>query len=107
MQISRLQQLLEFYQDEKNDPFIMYGIALEYLKLDRNEAEHWFTKILNEFPSYFPVYYHAGKFYEEGENPEKALEIYKSGIELCKTLNEAHALKELQTAYNNLLFELE
>lgn len=107
MESLRLQQLLEFHQEDESDPFIKYGIALEYLKFNPQKAGEWFSKILTEHPSYHPVYYHAGKFYEESGEPEKALSIYKTGIELCKTLGEAHALKELQNAYTNLLFDME
>ena len=37
MQISRLQKLLEFLENEPNDPFLKYALATEYLRLNETE----------------------------------------------------------------------
>lgn len=100
---NRLEKLQEFLKETPRDPFLIYGIALEYNNLDKKEAENYFIKLLTEFPNYLPTYYHAGKLKEEFNNFEEAIAIYKKGIELAQEKGDKHAKAELETA----LFEIE
>lgn len=104
---TRLQQLLQFYKDDPNDPFSLYGLALEYQKTDSKESERFFDMLLNNFPEYLPTYYHAAKLKSSLGKNDDAINIYKSGIFLAKKLNEQKAKQELQSAYNELMFEME
>jgi len=104
---TRLQQLLRFYKEDPNDPFSLYGLALEYQKSDVKESERFFDLLLTIFPDYLPTYYHAAKLKASLGQSENALNIYKRGIDLSKKLNEQKTLQELQSAYNELIFELE
>jgi lipoprotein NlpI len=58
---TRLEQLLRFYREDPNDPFSVYGLALEYQKTDVRESERFFDELLGKFPDYLPAYYHAAK----------------------------------------------
>lgn len=104
---TRLQQLLQFYKDDPNDPFSLYGLALEYQKTDVKESERLFDMLLNTFPDYLPTYYHAAKLKSSLKKNDDAITIYRSGIFLAKKLNEQKATQELESAYNELMFELE
>jgi Tfp pilus assembly protein PilF len=106
--IERLQQLLHFLEEEPDSPFNLYAIALEYIKLsDVEKALEYFDKLLKMHESYVPSYYHAAALYAETEQNEQAKAIYEKGIEISKKIGDAHALRELQNAYQNFLFEME
>lgn len=66
-------------------------------------------EILNEIrlkdPDYTATYYHLAAFLlEEGERVE-AEKVYEEGISICKKVGQQHHLSELQSAYNNMLFD--
>jgi tetratricopeptide (TPR) repeat protein len=104
---TRLDQLIRFYEEDPNDAFNLYGLALEYLKSDGKKSEELFNKLLTDFPEYLPVYYQAAKLKEELGFNEQALDIYKRGIALAKKLNDSKAVQELSSAYDELKFESE
>ena len=62
---SRLNQLLEFYKEDPKDPFTIYALAMEYLKLDVNESRKYYELLLTEHRHYVGTYYHAAKLYIE------------------------------------------
>ena len=101
----RLEQLLAFHQQDPDDPFIIYGLALEYQKSTPMTARSYFEILLLRFPEYLPSYYHAAKLYESFNEPETARDLYLKGIEVSINQKDAHAQRELQNAYTNLLFE--
>lgn len=102
---SRLDQLLEFHERDPEDPFILYGIALEYQNFDVTKARENFDILLIKFPDYLPTYYHAAKLYEDLNQKEKAKELFNKGIEISKIQKDTHSQRELQNALNMLLFD--
>lgn len=107
MSEQRLKTLIKFYEEDPNDPFNLYGLALEYQKIDLIKSDSLFEKLLKDFPQYVPAYYHAAKLKVELKQPEAALSIYRKGIEVAKQQNEKKAEQELRSAYDELLFEME
>ena len=105
MPSDRLSQLQEFYNDDPRDPFNLYALALEYLKKEPVTACELFNKLLQDQPDYLPTYYHAAKLYTELGDKEKAVTIYANGIALAKKLNDVKTLRELRSAYDELMFE--
>jgi tetratricopeptide (TPR) repeat protein len=103
---SRLMQLLEYLDEDPNDSFTIYAIAMEYSKTDEKKALEYYNKLLNANANYVATYYHAGKLHEKMGNKKEAEGIYKKGMEISKNLKNIHAFSELQSAYNQLL-ELE
>jgi predicted Zn-dependent protease len=99
MKTSRLEKLLEFYQEDPNDPFNTYALALEYQKNDTSKAEATFTRLLTEFPDYLPAYYTAAQFFISQEQNPKAEEIFKTGIQLAQNQQNTKAYQELVRAY--------
>ncbi len=101
----RLQQILQWLENEPNDAFLLYAAATEYRNFDLQKATEFFELLLTSHPQYLPTYYHAAQLYMDLKNPEKAEITYKNGIALAKQQKEQKALAELQSAYNNFLFE--
>jgi tetratricopeptide (TPR) repeat protein len=107
MNEQRLKMLEKFLEEDKNDPFNWYALASEYLAEQPDKAKSYFDHLLNDFSDYLPTYYHAAQLYVDFENEPRAIEIYEQGIELAKLQNNPKALRELNAAYQNLLFEME
>jgi tetratricopeptide (TPR) repeat protein len=107
MNNSLLANLLAFYEEDPADPFNAYALAIEYSKSDVKEAERFFDLLLEKHPDYLPTYYQAGAFFAALEKIERAEEIYQKGVELAQIQKNAKAHRELISAYNNFLDELE
>ena len=105
MSSPRLKKLLEFLQEDPDDPFTLYALATEYRKENVHTALSYYEKLLSEHPQYVATYYHAALLYADMENPDRAEQTFKRGITIAEAQNEALALRELQNAYNEFLFE--
>jgi Tfp pilus assembly protein PilF len=102
---SRLEQLEQFFRDDPEDPFNIYGLALEYLKIEPARAKTLFEILLDKHPDYIPTYYHAAKLFVELNEKEKAIQTYEKGIEQARQSKADKALRELRSAYDELMFE--
>jgi len=98
-----LTQLLKFLEEDPNDPFIIYGIAMEYSKSDFEKGMEYFNRLLNHHPDYVPTYYHAGKLLEKLGKADEAIAVYKKGMDISRGVGNHHAHTELQSALNQLL----
>jgi uncharacterized protein HemY len=105
MSLSRLSLLEQYYREDPNDPFNLYALALEYQKTDTSKSRDLFEKLLTEHSSYLPTYYHAAKLFADVNEPAKAKSVYENGIALARGSQDHKALRELQSAYNEFLFE--
>ena len=107
MQEERLKILLQYLEEEPNEPFNIYGVAMEYLNSNPHKALFYLEKLLNEHPEYVPTYYHAAALYVEHEQFDKAAEVYKKGIEIAHQKQSIKAYDELKRAYRMFLDEIE
>lgn len=103
----RLSQLFDFLEKEPNDPFLLYAIATEYVNTDTQKAVTYFEQLLTDHPDYTATYYHAAKLYTMLQNYTRANQLYQEGMQKCETLKQAHALRELKSAYEVFLLEFE
>ena len=104
---SRIQQLEGFVNEDPNDPFNLYALALEYSKSDGRKAIDIFNHLMNRHPDYVPTYYQLGKLYIEISENQKALEVLDLGITITRDKKDYKALRELQSARQELLSDLE
>jgi len=107
MENALLKNLLSFYEEDPDDPFNVYALALEYSKSDTVKAAGFFDVLLTEHPLYLPTYYNAAAFFTMLENFGKAEEIYVKGIALALNQNNTRTHQELLRAYRSFLDELE
>ena len=101
----RVRQLEEFLNEDPDDPFNIYALALEYQKSDVKKAYDLFDQLLNKHAGYLPTYYTFAHLLADLQESEKTEKVFKTGIELSKKLNDNKSLKELSNAYTNWLFE--
>jgi tetratricopeptide (TPR) repeat protein len=107
MNAERLDKLFDYLKEDPNDPFNIYAIAIELLDEKPLEALPYFEQLLEKHKDYVGTYYHAAKLYSALGKKGKAEEIFKKGLEIAQAQRNHHAHRELQTAYNEFLFEEE
>ncbi|NIJ53920.1 tetratricopeptide repeat protein [Dyadobacter arcticus] len=107
MDSSFLSTLVTFYEEDPDDPFNIYALAIAYAKINQGKAADFFDILLNKHPDYLATYYHAGAFFAEQEKIEKAERIYQRGIELARLQGNVKTQQELMRAYNAFLDELD
>jgi hypothetical protein len=95
--VTRLEQLQQYVNDDPNDPFNLYALALEFAKSDANKAEGIFKRLLSEHKDYLPTYYQAANLFESNGKHDLAITTLHSGVALARSLNELKTLRELQT----------
>jgi len=104
---ARLSILLKYLEEEPNDPFNLYAIATEYLSESIEKSKYYFDQLLSMHADYLPTYFLAAQLYVDLEKEAKAIDIYRLGIALAKKQNNTKTERELASAYQNLLFELD
>ena len=101
--MDRLAALNEMLLETPADPFLHYAIALEHAaRGNRREAITRIEKLLAEKEDYLGAYYQLGQFYEQENQSEKAMGIYKRGMEIAQQQKNMKTLGELRSALENL-----
>lgn len=107
MSTSLLENLIGFYEEDPDDPFNAYALALEYMKSDATQAAAFFDLVLDKHPGYLPVYYSAAGFYKDLEKWERSAAIYERGVSLAREQGNVKTTQELLRAQRALLDEME
>lgn len=103
--MDRIGKLREFLQANPADSFVQHALALEYIKLgDDAEARQLFEAILDREPGYVGSYYHLAKLLERNGDTDDAIKVYEKGMQEAKKAGDNHALGELRSAYEELIF---
>lgn len=106
MQQDRLNHILEMLKTNPEDSFLNYAIALEFKKNHKiDNAITILENLINKNPDYLASYYQLGKLFEETNEIDKAIQIYKTGIVVAKTKGELKTLGELSEALMILIDE--
>lgn len=97
--MSRLNQLMAFYEANPKDSFVLFALAKEHEAIgDDEKALHYYLQIRKYDPGYVGVYYHLGKLYEKIGSFNLAFSTYQTGMEVARQANDQHALSELAEA---------
>ena len=96
---SRKDMILKMLNEEPDDVFLNYALAMEYLAIsDLSGAEAQLKKVVGIDANYLACYYQLGQIKEQQAVNDMAIEYYKKGIELAKAQNNKKALGELHEA---------
>lgn len=102
-QLSRKEQIMEMLQEEPNDAFLLYGLAMEHLSLNEEpQAEKVFIELVGRHPDYPPGYLQLGQLQGRMCKEDKARETYRQGIAAAKKVGDAHAAGEMESFLNLL-----
>ena len=103
--MDRIEKLKDFLQKNPQDDFIQHALALEYIKIGREEdAYELFINLLERSPSYIGSYYHLGKLLERKGDNDAAVVWYEKGMTAAKAEGDQHAYNELHAAYEDLIY---
>jgi Tfp pilus assembly protein PilF len=101
--MSRIKKLLEYMETSGKDSFLQHALALEYIKIgDDEQARNLFNELLLREPTYVGSYYHLGKLLERVGDFDKAIRIYRRGMEEAKRAGDHHSYSELQAALEDI-----
>ncbi len=100
---NRLESLLNLFEKDPKDSFVIYGIALEYVSSkDFQNAEKYFEILLNKDPNYIPGYMQLAQLKEKLNLITDAKVIYRQGIEKAKTAGDRKSALEMEEFLNEL-----
>jgi hypothetical protein len=100
--ISHLEMLIA---EDPSDPFLHYAYCLEISKTGRSDSEKNWDLLLDKSPEYLPAYYQSGLYCLSIQKKDKAIQIWKKGIDLAIVQNDGHALTELKGILQNTLLD--
>ncbi|MAT39917.1 MAG: hypothetical protein CL946_09975 [Ectothiorhodospiraceae bacterium] len=100
---NRLESLLKFLEDDPNDSFTRYAVALEYSKDGKqDDARKQFEETLRRDPEYLPAYHQLGQLLGELCEFGEAERIYTTGMQLAAKLGEHHTRSEMEAELDEL-----
>ena len=103
--MNRIEKIVEFLAQQPQDNFLRHALALEYIKIGEElKAKDLFIEILTQYPDYIGSYYHLAKVLEKLALREEAIVWYEKGMAAAKLAKEDHAYRELQSAYEDLVY---
>jgi tetratricopeptide (TPR) repeat protein len=103
MATNRLAILQSLLEQNPNDAFARYGLAMEYVKageLERAVGE--FRAVLAVNADYSYAYFHGGQTLEKLGRVEEAREMYEQGIAAASRTGDRKGASELQGALDLL-----
>ena len=102
MNHARIKQLLQFLEEDPNDPFNIYCLANEYKNNEPLIAMNYYNDLLLNHAKYLPTYYHVAELHIIKNEIPKAEKIIADGIILAIEQGDQLALRELRNLQNNL-----
>jgi Tfp pilus assembly protein PilF len=104
MRNDRIAQLKDFLENDPNDPFTRYALALEYAGLGETSlALSLLLEVLERDPAYIPAYQQLGYQYQKLDRKEEAGRVLRRGIEVAREQGDTHAQREMQDALDEIL----
>jgi Tfp pilus assembly protein PilF len=98
--IAKLKSLLE---QDPNDSFGRYALALEYAALnDAAQAQALLEELIGRDPSYVPAYQQLGYLFQKLSRRNDAISVFRRGMEVAAQQGDLHARSEMQEALDEL-----
>ena len=103
MATPRFEVLRTMLEQNPNDAFLRYGLAMEYVRSGELEkAAEQFETLIAMNPNYAAAYFHGGQTLERLGRAGEARELYEKGIEVTTRKGDQHARSEMQAALDML-----
>jgi tetratricopeptide (TPR) repeat protein len=101
--MSRLDEMLRFLEQDPNDSFARYAVALELRSQKRMaEAIAELEELRRRDASYGATYYQLGELLAESGEIDRAAEAFRAGIEVARAAGDHHTRSELEAALDEL-----
>jgi len=103
MATNRVDMLRQMLEQDPNNSFARYGLAMELAKGGQLEqAVGEFEKLLANDQSYVAAYYHGGQTLEKLGRIDEARAVYEQGIEASTRKGDLHTRSEIEAALSLL-----
>ena len=90
-------------EKQPNDPFLLYGMALEHKKLnDHAKSIEYLDRCIAADANYCYAYFQRGQVCEMKGDIDAARQSYEEGIAAAKRTGDAHAQGEIEGALQML-----
>jgi len=99
---TRREVLEEALQENPDNTFARYGLAMELAKSEPAAAWRHFEYLLLNHPEYSATYYQAAMFLISQGRPEQARKVLAAGVEVTGRQGKQHAQHELQAVLDGL-----
>jgi predicted Zn-dependent protease len=100
---SRKEQIEEMLKSDPADPFLNYGLAMEYVSAgDDAEAARRFEHLFTVAPHYVPAYLMAGQVLVRLNRPDAARDVLQRGLGVAQKQRDQHAWEEMQALLDTL-----
>lgn len=91
--------LKQLAQTRADDPFPLYGLAMEHRRLnDVDAAVETFKTLTERFPDYVPTYLMFGQVLTDEGRTAEAVSVLDQGIAVAMRVGDHHAWGELKSA---------
>lgn len=107
MNRERIDLLEQFIEDEPENPFNRYALAMEYYEFNPSKSCEMLTELRQSQPDYLPTYFKLAHLHWDNEEWELAELVFTKGISLATALDDQKAIRELKSAFQNFEFERE
>ncbi|MBV8898027.1 MAG: tetratricopeptide repeat protein [Acidobacteriaceae bacterium] len=103
MATNRLDMLKQMVEQDPNNSFARYGLAMEYANTGALEqAVSEFEHLIRQDANYSAAYFHAGQALEKLGRVDEARGTYEKGIEVTTRKGDTHTRAEIEAAMNLL-----
>ncbi len=103
MSTSRLSALQKFLEQDPNDSFTRYAIAMEYAsQKDFISAIDQLQQVTVIDPKYIPAYHQLGLLHSQLGKKEESKQFFLSGIQAARLVGDSHAVSEMQESLDEL-----
>jgi cytochrome c-type biogenesis protein CcmH/NrfG len=100
---TRRDMLEEMLREDPADPFLHYGLAMEYVAGGEDAAAVLrFERLFIVAPDYVPAYLQAGQALVRLQRTGEAKSVFEAGIAAARRTGDAHAAEEMQGMLANL-----
>jgi thioredoxin-like negative regulator of GroEL len=100
---SRRQQIQEMLAEDPTDPFLRYGLAMDYAGAgEHEEAARCFQELLRDSPDYVAGYLQAAKVLRQLGRDDEASAVARAGVTAARQKGDEHAAGELEFFLDDL-----
>jgi Tfp pilus assembly protein PilF len=104
--MNRIEALKGFLEQDPNDSFSRYALALEYVKAGQvTDARREFETVRDKDPGYLATYFQLGQLYRSIGLRHDAEKTLRTGVTVASKAGDAHTQSELEGALESLLSE--
>ncbi len=100
---SRRQKIQEMLQQEPDDVFLRYSLAMEFSNEGRTEESlALLQKLCEQAPPYVPAYFRSAQILADNDSIEQSRDFLRRGIEAARDQGDLHAAAEMGEMLSDL-----